>query len=240
MVSVFRPRPKLAKLTFQWTLPSFIVVKVNMSTLKVRDLADEGGKKISVVRTTGRPDMIVNRKMTSLYPVPSSFFLGAVVLKKFGGKWCEGKVDWVDSDEGETLWHVSYTDFDEEKLTLTLEEMIQVIAYHPLMDATGDLQIPTPGVLYGLLLINNPGWAVWCQSTRLCVSRPIVVEVFEPQTNAVRLPRSRFVLSRDPDNQEPRVSNITIYQVILRFESLTQRGYLSATDRKKLQTCFVR
>ena len=82
--------------------------------------------------------MVINKKMTSLYPVPSSFFLGSIIVKKFGGQWCEGKVDWVDADEGETLWHVTYMDFDEEQLTL--EELSQVISYHPLMDATSDLQ----------------------------------------------------------------------------------------------------
>ena len=180
--------------------------------------------------------MIVNRKMTSLYPVPSSFFLGAVVLKKFGGRWCEGKVDWVDSDEGETLWHVSYKDFDEEQMTM--EEMSQVIAYHPLMDATSDLQVPASGSFVWFAVNQQPrlGRVVSVDPT---LSRPIVVEVFEPQANAVSLPRARFVLSQDPDTQEPRISNITLYQVILRFESLTQRGYLSAADRRKLQDCLA-
>ena len=80
--------------------------------------------------------------MTSLYPVPISFFVGAKVQKKFGGKWCTDTVDWVDTDEGETLWHVTYDDFDEEQMTRT--ERSQAIVYHPLLDIASDLKVAEP------------------------------------------------------------------------------------------------
>ena len=62
-----------------------------------------GGKAISALTPSIRGDTVVNRKMTNLYPVPIAFFIGAKVRKKFGGTWCSGTVDWVDTDEGETL-----------------------------------------------------------------------------------------------------------------------------------------
>ena len=76
IVSVFKPQPKLTKLRFQWSLPLFVVTKVDVSTLTVRDLANKegAGAKISVLNKVGRPEMLANRKMTSLYtryPVPS-------------------------------------------------------------------------------------------------------------------------------------------------------------------------
>ena len=54
-------------------------------------------------------------------------------------------MDLVDTDEGETLWHVTYDDFDGEQMTL--EELSQVICYHPhpLLDACSDLPVPFVG-----------------------------------------------------------------------------------------------
>lgn len=130
---------------------------------------------------------------------------------------------------------MSYKDFDEEQLTL--EELSQVITYHPLMDATSDLQVPTPGTFVWFVVRQHPrlGRVVSIDPT---ISRPIVVEVFEPQANAVSLPHAKFALTTDLETHEPKVNQITLHQVILRFENLTRQGYLTAADRRKLLKCL--
>ena len=65
----------IIKLTFQWSEPVFLVTSVTPSVVTVRNLANKEGVKVSVVKS--RTDTVVNKKMTSLYPVPISFFLGA-------------------------------------------------------------------------------------------------------------------------------------------------------------------
>ena len=113
-----RPQTSLCRRCRVWTEPTFIVTSVFPTNVSVRDLTcNQGGKNTSSLQPSVKNDVIVNRKMTSLYPVPSSFFVRAKVKKKFGGRWCSGTVDWVDTDEGETLWHVTYDEFDEEQMT---------------------------------------------------------------------------------------------------------------------------
>ena len=226
IVSVCSPQNKLPKLTFQWSEPTFIITKVTTALVSVRDLTNKKGAKISAVKN--RTDIVVNKKMTSLYQVPISFFLGAKVMKKFGNKWCAGTVDLVDTDEGETLWH----DFDGEQMTLA--ELSQVITYHPLLDSSSDLPVPSPGSFIWYSVQQQPrlGRVVSVDPT---VPRPVVVEVFVPQANAVSLPRAKFRLSQDEDTGKPKVDHITLHQIRLRFDQLTPRGFLRPSDRAKLQ-----
>lgn len=229
IVCICQPQPKLLKLTFQWSEPVFVVTSTSPTNITVRDLSrNKGGKDISSCEPSAKEDMVVNRKMTSLYPVPISFFTGALVRKKFGGRWCSGTVDWVDTDEGETLWHVMYDDFDEEQLTRS--ELGQVVVYHPLLDCTGDLEVPSPGSFVWYAVNQQPrlGQVVSIDST---VPRPIVVEVYVPQANAPSLAKARSV---DPNSSAPHVDQITLHQVRLHLDHLTPKGYLTHQDRKRL------
>ena len=230
VVSICTPQNKLPKLTFQWSEPTFVVTSITSSVVTVRNLADKGGAKVSVVKE--RKDTVVNKKMTSLYPVPISFFLGAKVVKKFGTKWCVGTVDLVDTDEGETLWHITYDDFDEEQMTLS--ELSQVIQYHPLLDASSDLLIPAIGTYIWYSVKQQPRLGQ-VASVDPTVPRPLVIEVFAPQSNAVSLPRAKFRRSMDVDTGKPQVDHITLHQIRLSFDKLTPRGYLSPKDRTRLQ-----
>ena len=175
--------------------------------------------------------------MTSLYPVPHSFFIGAKIWKKFKKTWCKGTIDWVDTDEGETLWHVTYQDFDEEQLTR--EELSQVISCHPLLHTTGDLKIPTVGEFVWYAVKQQPrlGQVMAVDPT---VPRPVIVEVFEPQENAESLARARFRRARDAESGDPMTENITLHQIQLTISSLTTRGFLSQKDRRRLQRCLER
>ena len=54
--------------------------------------------------------------MLSSYPVPDSFFVGAQVCRKFDSKWYMGVVDQTFKDEEESIWRVTYSDFDSEEV----------------------------------------------------------------------------------------------------------------------------
>ena len=156
-------------------------------------------------------------------------------MKKFGNDWCRGTVDWVDTDEGETLWHVTYQDFDEEQMTLG--ELTQAIYYHPLLNPTSDLEVPEVGHFVWYAVNQQPrlGKVTAVDPT---VSRPVVVEVFEPQANASSLPQARFRRATDIDTGYPQLDNITLHQIQMGFPTLSPRGLLYPRDRKKLSKCL--
>ena len=235
IVSICTPATKLPKLNFQWSEPVHIVTQVTPTTVRTRDLTRQRGDSTASSSSDKDMDTVVNRKMTSLYPVPISFFLGAMVRKQFQGKWYTGTVDMVDTDEGETLWHVTYEDFDEEQLTLA--ELSRIITYHPLLDATSDLPVPDPGsfVWYSVQQQPRLGRVVSVDPT---VSRPVVVEVYTPHGNTKQVYQSRFRREVDPSSGEAQVENITLHQIRLGFNKLSARGYLSPDDKARLRACL--
>ena len=46
-------------------------------------------------------------------------------------------------DEGEALWHAVFDDFDSEELNFN--ELIDAVYYHPMLDTTHDLSLPSIG-----------------------------------------------------------------------------------------------
>ena len=154
------------------------------------------------------------------------------MARQFGKKWVEGTIDRMDQDEGEPLWHVVYTDFDEEQLDKA--QMCDALVYHPLLDTHGDLPVPVVGsfVWYSH---NQQPYLGQVVSVDPSVPRPIVVQRYRPQANAVSLPRASFQRAVDAETGEPVLSHLTLPQVQLRFESLTTRGFLSAKDRRRLE-----
>ena len=118
----------LKKLTYQWTEPEYVVTLVATSTVTVRRLSTMGAAKLSAIKKKGLPSEVVNKKMTRSFPVSREFFLGATVAKKFGNRWCTGKVDKSYQDEDEALWHITYSDFDVEDMTR--QELAGCLVYH--------------------------------------------------------------------------------------------------------------
>ena len=236
IVSVSKPQTKLPKLNFTWTEPVFIITHVTPSNVSVRNLAG-GGKDISSRQPEIKDDMVVNRKMTSLYPVSSEYFVGAKVRKRFSSGWSTGTVDWVDTDEGETLWHVTYTDFDSEQMTKA--ELSKAIVYHPLLDATGDIEVPKMGTYVWYSMDQQPrlGKVVSVDPT---VSRPVVVEVQVPQAGASNIAKAKFIPAKDYDSESTRVERLTLHQILLSMDHLTPKGYLTGKDRDRLMACLER
>ena len=178
------------------------------------------------------PSQIANRKFTRSYAVPDAFFLGAKVMRRFSGKWFTGTVDELERDEGTKLWHVSYPDFDGEDLTR--QELAVALAYHPLLNTEGDLDIPVVGTYVWFSQQSRPRLG---QVTSIdpAVARPVVVQLYEPQRGSGPIYKARFRPARHEDTSKPVVSRITLHQIILSFPKLSSRGHLTPADRKKLQ-----
>ena len=203
----------------------------------VRRLSVAGAAKLATIKKNkGLSSEIVNRKMTRSYPVSRSFFEGATVAKRFEGGWCLGRVDKTYQDEDEPLWHVTYSDFDGEDMTKS--ELAKCLVYHPALQQDYKAEELKVGTFVWFSEEQQPrlGEVV---SVDASSPRPITVKLYEPQANAVSLPRARFVKAREADSDATKVTQITMHQVVLRLQHLTVRGYLQAADRRRLQRCLT-
>ena len=111
--------------------------------------------------------------MLKPFPVPDSFFLGAKVCRRFHDKWVVGTVTEVDDDDGERIWHVVYSDFDEEDLNRG--ELAKVLFYHPGMGVAEEVTIPAVGTWV---------WFAWDQQP--CLGRVEAVDPSVPRPLQVR------------------------------------------------------
>ena len=187
-----------------------------------------------VVKARKLPSRVINKKFMRSYDVAADFFLGATVMKLFEGRWYKGTVDRVARDEDRTLWHVTYSDFDEEELTK--DQLATHLAYHPVLDIGGDLQVPNIGDFVWFSEERQPrlGQVLAVDTT---LPRPVTVEVWVPETGAGDITRARFVQAFD-DEQSAVVTQLTIHQIKLRLGALTSGGRLTATDRCRLDGCL--
>ena len=235
IVCVYQPKPVLPKLNFQWSAPDHVVVDVRPNTCAVRSLTTGGvsvAKILSKVkRAGGLSSRRVNNKLVSSYPVPDSFFVGARVCKKFGSTWFVGVVDQTSRDEKESVWKVTYSDFDSEEVDR--QTLASMLVHHPLLDTRGDVVVPEVGSFV---------WFSEDQQPRLgrvkeidpSVSRPVAVHLYSPQPGASDISRARFRPVTDPETNQPLLRQLTIPQVILRFPKLSRTGFLTVRDRREL------
>ena len=214
-----------------------MVVQVAQATCSVRLLAVKGGISRKEVEKNGLPCEIVNKKMTRSFPVPHSFFLGARVMRRFGGKWYVGKVTAVDVDEGEPLWQVVYEDFDSDQMSR--KDLAAHLVYHPLLHTSGDLQTPALGQMVWFSQDQQPvlGKVV---SVDPSSPRPIALHVYISVSPGKRLHLARFGPSVSVATEEPVLARITLHQILLEIQPLTSRGYLSSKDRRRLVKCLSR
>ena len=137
----------------------------------------------------------------------------------------------MDQDEDEVLWHVVYSDFDEEQLDR--RQLSDVLAYHPLVDVHGDLEVPEVDSFVWFNHMQQPalGQVVTVDPT---VPRPIVVQLYRPQGNAKSIAHARFKRASDRQTGKPILHHLTLHQIQLQFPTLTTRGFLSTGDRARL------
>lgn len=214
-----------------------MITHVTQATCTVRLLSGKGGVDRRKIAKLGLPSEIVNLKMTRSFGVPHSFFLGAKVMRRFSGKWYVGTVTAVDADEGEVLWQVVYEDFDADQLTR--RELAACLVYHPLLNTAGDLRTPAVGSMVWFSQDQMPvlGKVLTVDPT---TPRPVVVQVYEPQTNVQRIQMARFRPAADSETGEPSLARLTLHQILINFQQLTSKGYLQQDDRRRLVRCLTR
>ena len=144
-------------------------------------------------------------------------------------------MDRVETDEGTTLWHVVYDDFDEEQFNK--EELAKHLAYHPLLEHTSELDVPAVGSFVWFAMDHQPflGQVLSVDPT---VPRPLVVKVFAPARYAESLERAKYEVTMEEDG-EPQVRHITLHQVRINFAALSKRGFLPAKVRGLLRRCLT-
>ena len=182
----------------------------------------------------------INRKMLEPYPITPSFFIGALVMRKFRQGVFSGRVTHVIEDEGETLWHVEFQDFDSEDLSAN--ELYDAVYFHPLLDASSDLELPEVGSF------------VWYSSNRLprlgqvsgldpTLAKPITVRIFEPKSGAGALHLASFKPRPPVEGSNDEVGcydHLFMTQVRLGFTALLDSGKMSVPAQKRLRACLKR
>ena len=235
VVCVYQPKPHLPKVNFQWSTPDHVVVDVRPNTCVVRSLT-AGGTDVSklmnsVRKEGGLSSRRVSNKLVSSYPVPDGFFVGSLLCRRFGSRWFLGVVDQTFKDEGSSVWKVTYSDFDSEKVDR--QKLTSILLYHPLLDTCGDLLVPEVDY-YVWFSENQQPQLGRVKEVDPSVSRPVTVHLFSPHPGAPDITRARFYPSMDQESNQSLLKQLIILQVILRVPSLMVWGHLYTQDRKDL------
>ena len=232
---VHQPTAGLRKLTYQWSEPVFLVLSVTPSVARAVSLVSTEGGKGLFPKTIN-----INRKMMVPFPISPSFFIGARVMRKFKQGVFSGTVSHVIEDDGNNVWHVVYDDFDSEDLSAN--ELYDAIYYHPLLDASSDLVLPSVGefVWYSFDRLPRLGRVVGLDPT---TARPVTVRVFVPRSGAKSLPLATY--KPKPQGDEDREASgcydvLHLSQIRFGFQALTGEGKLPASARKRLRSCLRR
>ena len=141
-----------------------------------------------------------------------------------------GTVDQVHQDEETPCWHVTYTDFDEEDLEA--EQLAGTLIYHPLVDAAGDMVVPEVGQMVWFARNNVPvmGKVTVVDAT---LPRPVSVHLWAPRLGTNNLVKTVFQPQMD-ENGQPLVVRLTVSQVVLTMDKLTEAGRMKISDQRRL------
>ena len=226
VVCVNQPTRHLKKLTFQWSDPVYFVISAGPNVCAVRSLIDKGGSK-------GQwPALInINRKMLVPYEVQHQFFVGAVVRRQFDRGVYLGKVTYVTEDEGEPLWRVVFPDFDSEDLSL--EQLVDSVVYHPLLDIHQDVVPPKVGSYVWFSLDQQPRLGL-VTAVDPTLPKPVTVRFLEPSTGARRLSLASFRLVPVEEDGVGSHEQIALAQIRLYFPALLPSGKLPLKTRREL------
>ena len=172
------------------------------------------------------------------FPSSPSFFIGARVRRKFKQGIYVGTITHVIDDEGESLWHVVYGDFDSEDLNFN--EMVDATFYHPLLDTAHDLTLPEIGSFVWYSEGQRPrlGQVTGLDPT---LPRPVTIRLFVPKAGAASLPLATFRPKPPVDDSGDEVGchhQLHLSQIRSSFQALTPTGKLPAQARRHLQACL--
>ena len=136
------------------------------------------------------------------------------------------------------MWHVGFEDFDSEDLSAN--ELFDAVYYHPLLDATSDIQLPEIGsfVWYSADRLPRLGQVTGIDPTMV---KPITVRVFEPKSGAKALHLTSFRPRPPMEGNNDDVGchdQLFLMQIRLGFDQLTGAGKMPAAAQKRLQACL--
>ena len=223
------PSRTMKKLTYQWSSPNYLVVKVRDNTCTVVPLVSAAGRE-------GRAPKAVEVNLSKVKfhsSPPSGFWLGCRVLRKFDKQWFQGAVDDITVDEGQTYFHVTFEDFDEQELDLG--EVLDSVVFHPEMEVSEDAltAVNLPDLDSVILFPSNYkpclGRVVEIQPHAV---RPVVVQLLRPSRMSKDFVSAKFVPAA-PDGEVERRA-LTIPQVRIRDLVVSEAGYLDSRSRKKV------
>ena len=226
VVSVNQPTRHLQKLTFQWSDPVYLVVSAGPNICAVKSMIDKRGSKGQWAALIN-----INRKMLAPFEVQHHFFVGAVVRRQFDKGIFLGKVAYVTEDEGEPLWRVVFQDFDSEDLSL--EQLVDSLVYHPLLDLTVDVVPPAVGSYVWFSDNQQPRLGL-VTAVDPTLPRPVTVRYLEPARGARRLSLASFRLVPMVEDGVGCFTQLTLPQIRLSFDQLLPSGKLPLAIRSKL------
>ena len=217
----------MKKLTFQWSAPMYIITQVRDNTCSVKPLVSQAG------RAGGRPKVtVMNLAKVKFHSTPpSGFWLGCRVLRKFGSDWYQGTVDDISVDEGQTYFHVTFEDFDEQELDMG--EVWDSVIYHPELEGgDGDLgpaEYPEVGSTV-LFAANQQPCLGKVVEVQPYAQRQVVVQLWTPARRSKDFISSKFRSAASDGEISQRA--LTVSQLRLSKISLSESGNLSPASRK--------
>ena len=130
-----------------------------------------------------------------------------------------------------------YEDFDSDQMTR--RDLASHLVYHPLLNTSGDLQVPAVGAMVWFSQDQQPVLGQ-VMSVDPSSPRPVVLQVFSPQSPGPRLHLARFEPGVNIPAGTPILARITLHQILLEVQPLTSKGHLSSMDRRRLVKCLSR
>ena len=183
-------------------------------------------------------DKVVNRARVKVHGKPVfGFWLGCRVLKLFNNKPFVGVVDDVELDEGQPIFHVTFSDFDE--MEMNAGEVWDSAIYHPRLEIDDEDNLATPlpdldsFVLFSLNQQPRIGQVV---EIRNHDQRPIVVQLWKPHRRVKDFISARFAPHSDGD--EPSLQAMTAARIRVSDLRINDRGYFFPGSKKALRKCL--
>ena len=163
---------------------------------------------------------------------PVDFWIGARVRKRFSGRWFQGTVVAVTSDEGETLYRVVYDDCDQEDLDKG--QLWDSVIFHPRM-----CEIEAPSQrwprIHSVVVFAHHQQPRLGKITHVDeeAQRPITIQLWKPHKDRSNLYQARYKPSSM--NHEADLIQLQLDQIKLQDLEFDAEGKLKPSDQRRFQ-----
>ena len=215
----------MPKLQYQWTGPTWLVLRADLNTCKLKSLTSATGRKGGPADTK-----TVNQKNIRIAsPRPEG--IGARIRRQFKGDWFLGTITDMGVDQQQTWFVVDYDDGDQQDMDVG--EIWDNVCYHPRMDERHYAEERLPGIDKVVVFAFN-------QQLRLGMvtnvngmdPKPLSVALWKPHRKATSLQSARYRPSMiDGHADLVRLSPIHIKLKGLKFN---EEGYLDKESKHRL------